>query len=169
MHVDVEAEVRAKDVLPENPRRVAFVDGGLQVSVGVTIFVANVEIRARAFNRIAGKHDAFEYLMRIFLHQDTIVIRTRFRLVGIDAHIDRAGVILRQKRPLQPCREPRTATPTQPRIFYLCDDFEWLFLLQNPFESGITTIRTVAFELPAIGLRNPCKQYRFECHVYLLY
>ena len=51
--------------------------------------------------------------MRIVFHQDAIVERARLAFVGVDAHVNRAGMILGQERPLQPGRETGAAAAAQ--------------------------------------------------------
>ena len=62
---------------------------------------------------VAADDDPFEHLVRIFLHQDAVVERARLALVGIDAHVDRAGMVLRQEGPLQARGKPRAAAAAQ--------------------------------------------------------
>jgi len=107
---DVEREGRAEDVLTEQPGGVAFVDRELQATARKRILDADIEVSRRRLRGVAAQNNPFDHLMRIELHQVTIVKRPRFALVGIDAHVDRAGMVLRQERPFEPGGEARTAS-----------------------------------------------------------
>ena len=102
MHVNIEREIGAADVLAQIAGLVAFVDGRLQTLIAQRVFVADVEIGRRGPGSVGAEDDAFDNLVRILLHQDAVVECARLALVGVDAHVDGAGMILRQEGPLQP-------------------------------------------------------------------
>ena len=91
-----------QDVLAQVAGRVALVDRRLQPLVAERIFVAQIDVGRRGPGGVAAEDDPFEDLMRIVLHQDAIVERARLALVGVDAHVDRAGMVLGQEGPFQP-------------------------------------------------------------------
>ena len=55
----------------------------------------------------------FEHLVRILFHQDAVVERARLALVGVDAQVDRAGMVLGQEGPLEPGRKAGPAAAAQ--------------------------------------------------------
>ena len=93
--------------LPEVAGRVALVDRRLHPLVGQRIFVAQVDVGRRRPRGVATDDDPFEHLVRIEFHQDAVVERARLALVGVDAEVDRAGMILGQERPFQSRWESR--------------------------------------------------------------
>ena len=111
--INVERKVAAQNVLAQQVVGVAFSIACLQDAKAAAVFVTQIEVGRGRPRRAAGDDDAFEQLMRILLHQDAIVERARLALVGVDAHVDRAGMVLRQERPLQAAREAGAAAAAQ--------------------------------------------------------
>src|SRR5262249_38360885 len=103
-------------------------------------------------------------LMGVFFHQDAVVERARFRLISVDAQINRAGMLLGQKRPLQPGRKPRTSSAAQPGLLDLVDDVDRLFFLEDALERLIAAVLTIAVEPVAIRLVDARQEDRFVWH-----
>src|SRR5687768_1144120 len=74
----------------------------------------------RGVGRVATQDQSFDDLMRVFLHQDAVVERSRLALVGVQAKVDRPRMIRRQERPLEPRRKASPAASAQATrfIFY---------------------------------------------------
>ena len=103
MHVNIERKVAAADVLAQVARRRS-TRRSPPASARAT---ADIRSGDRCRPSWPGwrrqlRMIAFDHLVRIVLHQDAVVERARLALVGVDAHVDRAGMVLGQKRPLQP-------------------------------------------------------------------
>ena len=113
VQINIEREVAAEDVLAEIAGGVALVDRGLQPLVAQRILVAEIEVGRGGPRGVAAEDDAFEHLVRIVFHQDAIVERARLALVGVDAHVDRAGMVLGQEGPLQPGGKTGAAAAAQ--------------------------------------------------------
>ena len=107
VQVDVEVEVLAEDVLAEQVGRVGLVDRLLHDCGSAAVFVAEVDVGRAGPRRVAGEDDPFEDLVRVLLHQDAVVERARLALVGVDAQVDRARMVLGQEGPLDAARESR--------------------------------------------------------------
>src|SRR5436309_1469316 len=69
---DVQVEPAAEDVLAEQLRLIQLVDGGLQGAERGAVFVADVEVRRRRLDGVAGDQDPFEHLVGVLLHQDAV-------------------------------------------------------------------------------------------------
>ena len=83
--------------------------------------------------------DALDQEVRRGQHQRNVFARTGFRLVGVDDQVvrlgARAGVVLRDERPLRAGREARAAAAAQPGVLDQRDDVVGLHrqgLLQRP-------------------------------------
>ena len=105
MQENIERKVAAENVLAEIACRVALVDRRLQPIPAQRVFEAQIKVGRRRPGREAAEDDPFDHLMRIVFHQDAVIERARLALVGVDAHVDRAGMVLGQEGPLQPGRE----------------------------------------------------------------
>src|SRR6185437_11847885 len=93
MQENVEMKVLAENVAAKQIVIVKFINCLLQDAITTAIFITQIQIRRAGPRRIARQNDPFENLMRILFHQDAIVKRTRFALVGVDAHINGTGMI----------------------------------------------------------------------------
>jgi hypothetical protein len=107
--------------------------------IAAAILIAKVEIGVVGFDRMAGNHDAFDQLMWILLHQDSIVEGSRFALIRVDTQINRTRMILGQERPLQAARKPRAATTTQASILDDVNDVDRSHA-QDLFDPCVATI-----------------------------
>ena len=104
--------------LPSRPAAVGLVDGLLHGPRGRAVLVADVDIGDAGLRGVAGEDDPFEHLMRVFFHQDAVVEGAGFALVGVDAHVDGAGVVLGQEGPLQPGGEAGSAAAAQAGVLH---------------------------------------------------
>ena len=111
MKIDVEREFLAQDVLAQQVVGIELVDGRLQPIVGQRVFVAEIDVGGLGPRGVATDDDPLEHLVGIVLHQNAVVERAGLALVGIDAHVDRAGMILGQEEPFQPGRKAGPAAP----------------------------------------------------------
>ena len=102
--------------------------------------------------------------MGVFFHQDAVVVRAGLRLVGVDAQVDRARVVLREEGPLQPGGETRAAPAAQARVLHAIDDFFRLQFGQRPLKRGIPAVDAIPFQPGAVGLVDSAEQNRFVCH-----
>src|SRR6185369_2101937 len=75
----------------------------------------------------------------------------RLTLVGVDAEIDWAGMILREKRPLEPARKPRAAPAAQPGVLDRVNHLRRRHLVERLGQRAITAVGTVSIEA-RIGL-----------------
>ena len=110
MLVNVEVKILAENVLAEQIVRVSFVDGFLHDPKTAAVFVTEVDVRRAGPGRVASKDDAFQELVRIFLHEDAVVECSWLALVAVDAEKDLARMVLGQERPFEAAREAGTAT-----------------------------------------------------------
>ena len=85
---------------------------------------------------VAGEDDAFEHLMRVLLHQDAVVEGAGLALVGVDAHVDRAGMVLGQEGPLEAAGEAGAAAAAQAGRLDRVDDLGRRHLVDAPCASA---------------------------------
>ena len=100
--------------------------------------------------------------MRVVFHQDSIVERARFAFIGIDAQVDRAGVVFGQERPLQSGRKPRAATASQARGLHQLHHIGRLFFGKQSLEWCITASGQIAGQRVAVGHANGFEENRLE-------
>ena len=112
---DVEIEAAAVDVLAQVSRRTGLGDRRLEDPVGLDVLEPEVEVRRPRPGGEAGDQDPLEQLMRVLLHQVTVVEGRRLALVGVDAH-ERFLPVLRKERPFQTAREPCAAAAAKLRV-----------------------------------------------------
>ena len=162
MEVKIEREAAPLDVLAEEPRGVGFVDRPLEAVPGLRIFVAEIEVGGGGPRRVGRKDDPLNHLVRVVLHQDPIVERPRFALVGIDAEVDRARVILGEERPLEPGGESGAAPTAKAGSLHQFDHISRLLLLEHPLERRVAAAAAIARERVAPGNADGFEKNRLE-------
>ena len=162
MEVDVEREAAPLDVLAQVAGGIGLVDRRLQPLPALWVFVAKVDVGGAGPRGVRREDDSLDHLMRIVLHQDPVVERARLALVGVDAEIDRAGMILGQEGPLEPGGEAGAAAAAESRRLHHLDDVDGLFLLEQSFERLIAAAAFVAGNRLAIGHADGLEEDRFE-------
>src|ERR1041385_8523902 len=106
-------KILAENVAAEQVVGITLVDGLLKGPVGTAILIANIHIGPAGAGGITGEHDPFEDLVRILFHEDAIVESARFALVGIDAEVNGAGMVLGQEGPLEAAGKASAAAAAQ--------------------------------------------------------
>ena len=109
MQDDVDAEWRPENVLTDVPRRIRIVQRFGNTLLGERHLASDVQETTRETSRVTGNQTSLNELMRITLHQQTIFVGARLRLVTVDDEIARVHT-LRGQPPLHASRESRTAT-----------------------------------------------------------
>src|SRR3569833_1248366 len=89
MEIDVHIPARAAGILAQQAGRVGLIDGDLEVRRLVVELAADIDVAGVRAHREAGDQAALDQLMRIVPHDDTILARTGFALVGYDHEIMR--------------------------------------------------------------------------------
>src|SRR5262249_19835599 len=111
--MDVERENAATDV-PAQPA--AFFHLGnrtLQPARDPFILAADVDDPLAGANGVTGQRHAFQPTVRVALHQDAVLERPRFRLVGVANDVFRWPTGLGDHPPLATGREARSTAPPQ--------------------------------------------------------
>src|SRR5262249_28165965 len=111
----VEMDFLAEDLTAEQSCLIRLVDGPLHGARRLAVFIANVNVSGAGARGVTGEDDAFEHLVRVFLHEDAVVEGAGLAFVGVDAEVDRAGVVLGQEGPLDAARKAGPPAATQPR------------------------------------------------------
>ena len=145
--VDVEVEALAEDVLAEQAGGVGLVDGLLHGARGGAVLVADVDVSRAGPRGVAGEDDAFEHLMRILFHEDAVVEGAGFALVGVDAQVDGAGMVLGQEGPLEAGREAGAAAAAQAGVLDGLRD-----LGRRHFEDGL--LQGLVAAVGAVGVQR---------------
>ena len=101
MQHHIEIKPGPMNVLAEQSCGVAFLNRFLEGPITATVFISQVDISFFRLDRITTDRNPFQNLMRIKFHQNAIVKRRWFRLVGINGKINRTRMILGQERPFQ--------------------------------------------------------------------
>ena len=106
---------------------------------------------------MAAQYDAFNELVRVVLHHDTILERTRLRFVGVDDHV--AGMqALRQKTPLDSGGETRAAAAADAAGLDLFHHVGRLDLVQHTAGGGIAAVGLVWLDPVAVRFVQACHQ-----------
>ncbi len=114
MQKNIEREIAAQNVFAQIILGVTFVDGCLQPVPTERIFVSQIQVGGRCPSGEAGDDNPFDDLVWVIFHQNAVVERARLAFIRIDAHVDRAGMVLRQERPLQSGGKPAPPRPRSP-------------------------------------------------------
>src|SRR5439155_18053520 len=140
------------DVLAEQAGGVQLVDGPLGGAVGGAVLVTDVVVGGGSPRGEGGEHDAFEHLVRVLLHQDAVVEGAGFALVGVDAQVDRAGVVFGQEGPFDAGREAGAAAAAQARRLDDIRHLGGLHLADDTLEGAVAAVGTVRVQGVAIRL-----------------
>src|SRR5262249_34534791 len=108
--------------------------------------------------------DALEHLVRVVLHEDAVVEGARLALVGVDAEIDRAVVLLRRRQegPLDAAREAGAAAAAQAGLLDGVDDLGARHLVDRPRQGPVAAVGAVAFQRLAVGPADAAQKDGFE-------
>ena len=162
MDVNVQREVAAQDVLAQVAGPVALVDRRLHPLQAQGVLVSQVDVSGRRPGGVAAQDHAFEDLVRVPLQLHAVREGGRLALVGVDAHVDRPGMVLGQERPLQPGGEPGPAPPAEAagadRLHHVGRRLLREHLLQGP----VAAAGLVDGQRMAVGLVDVGQKYRFE-------
>src|SRR6185503_9835434 len=99
-------------------------------------------------HRVAGDEDALDELMRIALHEDSVLVRARLRLVAVDDEV--AGEDTgRAEPPLDAGREAGAAAAEEAGRLHLLDDLRRR-LAQRGAQAFVAARRVVPLEGVAV-------------------
>ncbi len=100
--------------------------------------------------------------MRVLLHQDAVVVRARLGLIGVDAEVDRPGVVLGQEGPLEPARGSRRRRGRAgPESLTCATTSSGFFSLQHALEGRVAAVGAVALQPVAVRLVDAGQQDGF--------
>ena len=122
MNVNFQIVARAKNIFAEKIFRARFLDGAIQNLRSFRHFATDVDIGQLHVVREAGDDHAFDQLMRIFVHDLTILERARFGFVGIANEINRLAALAVNEAPLQSAGETSAAATAQAGDFHVLTD-----------------------------------------------
>ncbi len=105
MHPHVCVNTGAENILSDVSRSSGFIDGLLQNPRAQDHFSADIDVSRFCANGIAGQQDAFQDLVRIALHQLSVLERAGLALVGVTTEVSGTLVIFGEEAPLHPGRE----------------------------------------------------------------
>src|SRR5262249_28325836 len=158
----VEVKVLAEDVAAEQVGGVGLVDGPLHGAERPAVLVAQVDVGGAGPRGVAGEDDAFEYLVRVLFHEDAVVEGAGLALVGVDAEVDRAGVVLGQEGPLAAGREAGTAAAAQARRLDHVDDLGRRHLVHGLGQGAVAAVGAVRLQGDVRLLENAAQKYGFK-------
>jgi len=115
MIMQVEAEIRAQDVVAEIAGGARQLAGLFHALVGLENFAMHIVVAGLDPHRIGGDRHALDEQMRVVAQDVPVLAGAWLALVGIADDIFVPGVIFRHEAPLQPGREARTAASAQCR------------------------------------------------------
>ena len=90
MHMAIDSELRLpvhQTLLAEDPLRIRLLNRALHHLRLMVILTANEEVRSVELTRAACDCDAFKHLMRIEVHEQSILECSRLRFIAVDAEI----------------------------------------------------------------------------------
>src|SRR5262249_29403408 len=150
------------------PGGVQLVDRLLGGAVAGAVLVADVVVDGGRPGGEGREHRPFEHLVRVLLHQDAVIEGAGFALVGVQAEVDRAGVVFGQEGPLQAGREAGAAAAAQARRLHDVHGLGGLHLLDDALKGAVAAVGPVAVERVTVGLGDASEQDRLVVgHEYL--
>ena len=151
VQVEVEREGAPLDGATEVAGGIGLVDRPLQPLPALRIFVAQIEVGSRGPRGIRRQDNSLNHLMGIVFHQDAVVECARLALVGIDAEVNRPGVVFGQERPLEASGKPGAAPAAEARRFDHLHDVDRLLFPEDLLEGRVATAGAVAGQGVAVG------------------
>src|SRR5438132_11453579 len=113
MIVQMEAEVAAEDMLPQEAPLVRFFDGLLAALIDIPDLAVDVVVPALASHRIGGDRHALDQNVRVVAHDVAVFERPGLALVGIAHEVLLALELLRHEAPFEASRKSGAAATTQ--------------------------------------------------------
>src|ERR1019366_9165680 len=119
MDVNFQIVTGAENVLAEEIILAGFLDGAIQNFRAFGHFAADVNIGELHIVREAGDDHAFDQLMRILVHDLTILERARLGFVGVANEINRLAALAINEAPLEAAGKTSAATAAQAGDFHV--------------------------------------------------
>ncbi len=155
VHDQLQIETGAADVLAEISGVVGLGDRGLQPAQHRDDLAAHVDERVVCPDRVRRDDRPLHEEVRRRQHQRNVFAGTGFGLVGVDDQVvrlrARAGVALRDERPLRPGREACAAATAQARILHQCNDIVGIHA-QRPLQRAVAVVAAVGVKGPRFRL-----------------
>ena len=122
VHVHVAVEPGAENVLAQEPVGIGFVDGPFEHVLHMEELAANIDVGDLRSDGVAGNRASFDQQVRIPLHQEVVLERSRLAFVGVAGDVLRPGRLLVDELPFHARREPGAAPTAKPRGLHHLDD-----------------------------------------------
>ncbi len=147
VHDQIKIEPRAEDIVAEVVVRIRFVESGLDDVEDVAILASDVDEAFRRANRASRNDDAFDHLVRVHLHQRTVLAGAGLGFIGIADDVFRLRRILGDERPLHARGKARAAAPAQVGLLHFVDDGLRRHFFERFFQRLITVVLQKHIEL----------------------
>ena len=159
MRRQIELNALAENVVAKVTLRVRFIDGLIHHADQIPKFAADVDVTLLCTNCQAGNQHAFNQLVGIEFHQQTVLAGTRLRFVSIHYDVLGFGRGAGHKAPLHSGREACAAATTENRSLHLADDLV-LRHTSGFFKALVAVSGEVRINRLRIREPKPARQYR---------
>ena len=161
-----EIEPGTQDVLTDEPGGARFVQRLLEALVEFPDFAMDIVVAAIGAHREGGDRHAFDYRVRIELHDVAVLEGPRFAFVGVADHIFVAWKRAWHERPLQTRRKARSASTAKTGSLDLGNDLVGRHAraaigAQDLLQRGITAAGHVILQTP-VGAIQPGVDLRVD-------
>ena len=155
--MQLEAEVRAHDVVAQKACSTRLVKGRFKAFVGLENFAVDVVVAHADAHGIGCNGHAFDHDVRVVLQDFTVFASTRLTLVGVAHQILLAGKLAGHEAPLQAGGKARTAATAQARLFDGGNDLVLgqalaAVLAQNFAQGLVATARHIVLQRPVAAV-----------------
>ena len=147
LDLDVEAEVRAEDVLAEQAARARLVDRHLEAGDRERILRADVDEALLGADRVGADRHRLDDAGGVALHDRAVHERARVAFVGVADDVLLVGLHARGDLPLEARREARAAAPADARVEHLLHDVHRLHLRERLGEALVALVGDVLLEV----------------------
>ena len=165
VHVQLEVEAAAQDVLPQQSGRAGLVNGGPDALGGVHVLTPDVDVPHRGAHGVRGDDHALDQLVRVLGEQVAVLEGAGLGFVRVADDVVRFAVLQGHERPLQARREARAAAPAQAGFLHLVDHGVRAHRKGAP-HGFVPAVLAVVRECPAVRLPDVRVERRREARVF---
>ena len=151
VHMQVEGEVGAHDVVPQEPHLLRLGDGGFQPGDGQGVLGTDVDVALIAAGGHAGDEHALDDGVGVALHDGPVHERAGVALVAVAHHIFLAGGLFPHALPLAAGGEAAAAPAPQAGVGDLLADLLAGHLKQGLLKGGVAVPGDVLVDILRVG------------------
>ena len=160
MHVHLEAEARAENILPQQAIFPRLGNGLFEPLLCQLVLTAHIEKTFICPHRVGGDGHGFQQAVRVAFQDDAVFKSAGFAFIGVADNIFLRGFRSRHEAPFGSSWETRPAASLQARFFQFRDDFH--ACLADCFCQGLVPVfRNVFLDVFRVNSPGPSQDNTF--------